>query len=41
MDVLVEADQLVSWTGAGGVLMTVAVLPVELYVSMDAGLTFL
>jgi hypothetical protein len=41
LDVLVEAEQLVSLTGAGVVLLVVAVLPVELVcVSMDAGLTF-
>ena len=40
LDVLVEAEQLVSLTGAGVVLLVVAVLPVELvYVSMDMGLT--
>ena len=37
LDVLVEAEQLVSSTGAGVVLLVVAVLPVELVcVSMDA-----
>ena len=48
LDVLVEAEQLVSSTGAGVVLLVagvvllvVAVLPVELVcVSTDAGLTF-
>ena len=41
LDVLVEAEQLVSSTGAGVVLLVVAVLPVELVcVSMDVGLTF-
>ena len=40
LDVLVEAEQLVSSTSAGVVLLVVPVLPVELiYVSMDAGLT--
>ena len=40
LDVLMEAEQLVSSTGAGVVLLVVAVLPVELVcVSMDAGLT--
>ena len=39
-DLLVEAEQLVSLTGAGVVLLVVAVLPLELVcVSMDAGLT--
>ena len=42
LDVLVEAEQLVSSTGAGVVLLVVAVLPIELvYVPMDAGLMFL
>ena len=42
LDVLVEAEQLVSSTAAGGVLLVLAVLPVELVcVSMDVGLTFL
>ena len=42
LDVLVEAEQLVSSTGAGVVLLVVAVLLVELVcVSMDVGLTFL
>jgi hypothetical protein len=37
LDVLVEAEQLVSSTGAGVVLLVVAILPVELIrVSMDA-----
>ena len=41
LDVLVEAEQLVSSTDAGVVLLVVAVLPVELVcVSMDTGLTF-
>ena len=41
LDVLVEAEQLVSSTGAGVGLLIVEVLPVELVcVSMDAGLTF-
>ena len=41
LDVLVEAEQLVSSTGAGVVLLVVAVLPVELVcVSMDVGLIF-
>ena len=41
LDVLMEAEQLVSSTGAGVVLLVVTVLPVELVcVSMDAGLTF-
>ena len=41
LDVLVEAEQLVSSTDAGVVLLVVAVLPVEVVcVSMDAGLTF-
>ena len=41
LDVLVEAEQLVSSIGAGIVLLVVAVLPVELVcVSMDAGPTF-
>ena len=41
LDVLVEAEQLVSSTGACVVLLVVAVLPVELVcVSMDADLTF-
>jgi hypothetical protein len=41
LDLLVEAEQLVSSTGAGLVLLVVAVLPVELVcVSMDVGLTF-
>ena len=41
LDVLVEAEQLVSSTGAGVVLLVVAVLPVELVcVSIDTGLTF-
>ena len=41
LDVLVEAEQLVSSTGAGVLLLVVAVLPVELVcVSMDVGLTF-
>ena len=40
LDVLVEADQLVSSTGAGVELLVVAVLSVELVcVSMDTGLT--
>ena len=40
LDVL-EAEQLVSSTGAGVVLLIVAVLPVELVcVAMDVGLTF-
>ena len=38
---LLEAEQLVLWTGAGVVLLVVAVLPVELVcVSLDAGLSF-
>ena len=42
LDVLMEAEQLVSSSGAGVVLLVVVVLPVELVcVSMDAGLTFL
>jgi hypothetical protein len=43
LDVLVEAEQLVSLTGAGVVLLVVAaVLSVELVcVSMDAGFTFI
>ena len=42
LDVLVEAEQLVSSTGAGVVLLVEAVLPVELVcVSMDADLVFL
>ena len=41
LDVLMEAKQLVLSTGAGVVLLVVAVLPVELVcVSMDVGLTF-
>ena len=41
LDVVVEAEQLVSSTGTDVVLLVVAVLPVELVcVSMDAGLTF-
>ena len=41
LDVLVEAEQLVSSTGAGVVLLVVAGLPVELVcVSLDSGLTF-
>ena len=40
LDVLVEAEQLVSSTGAGVVLLIVAVLSVEqVCVSMDASLT--
>ena len=40
LNVLMEAEQLVSLTGAGAILLVVAVLPVELIcVSMDAGLT--
>ena len=39
LDVLVEAEQLVSSTGAGVVLLVVAVLPVKLVcVTMDPGL---
>ena len=42
LDVLVEAEQLVLSTGAGLVLLVVAVQPVELVcVSIDTGLTFL
>ena len=42
LDVLMETEQLVSLTGAGAVLLVVAVLQVELVcVSMNAGLTFL
>jgi hypothetical protein len=38
LDVLVEAEQLVSLTGAGVVSLVVAVLPLEMVcVSMDAG----
>ena len=41
MDVLVAAEQLVSSTGAGVLLLVVAELPIELVcVSMDVGLTF-
>ena len=41
LDVLVEAEQLVSLTGTGVVLLVVAVLPVELVcVYLDVGLTF-
>ena len=41
LDVLVKAEQLVSSTGAGVVLLVVAVLSVEVvYVSMDTGLSF-
>ena len=40
LDVLVEAEQLMSSTGAGVVKLVVMVLPVELAcVSMDTGLT--
>ena len=47
LDVLVEAEQLVSSTGAGVVLLVVGVLHLHLLVvelvcvSLDAGLTFL
>ena len=41
LDVLVEAEQHVSLTGAGVVLLVVAALPVELVcVSMDTSLLF-
>ena len=41
LDVLMEAEHLVSSPGSGVILLVVAVLPVELVcVSMDTGLTF-